>query len=356
MRTLRPRGKGNRLRRDSQVSRGKGPKRPDGRGLRERWKSFLPYFMVAVSLMALPIIGVQMFRYFRASGHFSVQEVMIEGNQNVSRAEILTFAGIKDGMSIMDLDEEFITTEIERHPRIRSAEVEVSLPSYVTIHVVERDAAAVVVLGRMFLADERGVVFKRVEEGDDIDGLPMITGVSPGYLTQAETAPAAEEIVREGIQLATAYAVHPVARQQALGELHYDPLFGWTLVTEESAMEVRLGAGSLAEKLDRLHHIIRDLVARGAKADVVRLDASRDPGRVAVRMQYVGGQGEGVAPANEGAAVAPNPEPRTRVVTKPPKAAAEKKVLREKAEEKEEEKRVTPKEVDSDFRGQILPQ
>jgi len=312
--------------------------------------------MVAVSLMALPIIGVQMFRYFRASGHFSVQEVMVEGNQNVSRAEILTFAGIKDGMSIMDLDEDFITSEIERHPRIRSAEVEVSLPSYVSIQVVERDAAAVVVLGRMFLADERGVVFKRVEDDDDIDGLPMITGVSPGYLTQAETAPAAEEIVREGIQLATAYAVHPVARQQTLGELHYDPLFGWTLVTEESAMEVRLGAGSLAEKLDRLHHIVRDLVARGARADVVRLDASRDPGRVAVRMEYVGGQEEGAVPMNEGTTVAPNPKLPTHAVTEPPKAKAKKEVVKEKVEEKREERRVVPKEVDADFRGQILPQ
>ena len=338
----RPVRKSNRLRRKSDVEvrhPSWGTKMAAGL---QRWRAFKPYFLVAVLLMALPIIGVQTYRYFRANGHFTVQEIIIEGQTRLSAGEILAFAGIEEGMAILRLDEEQIKSEIQRHPRIRWAEVDVLLPNRVEIKIQERLAAAVVVMGRMYLADERGVIFKRVESGDDIDGLPMITGVAPGYLAKEETAGAAESIVREGIQLATAYAVHPVSRHQALGELHHDPLFGWTLVTVEDGMEVRLGAGSLAEKLDRFHHIVRDLATRGAEADVIRLDASRDPGRVAVRMQYVGGNGEGVVSTKVDTAVAPSSDPTT-----------DKSSQRDddKGEKQKPSSRVNP-----DFRGQILPQ
>ncbi len=247
-----------------------------------------PFVLVALFLMAMPIIGVQGWRYFRSSDHFTLKNVEVQGNVRVVPKEILAFAGVGVGQRILELDEGHIAREIERHPRIRSARVRVDLPDRLTVFVEERGASAVVVLGRLYLADERGVVFKRVEDTDEISGLPFITGLNRDELLGEETQGSGQALVSEGIQLATAYSAHAVSREKELGELHHDPLFGWTIVTGDDAMEVRLGSGSLDEKLDRLHHIVRDLAARGARADVVRLDAARDPGRVAVRMQYVG--------------------------------------------------------------------
>ena len=257
-------------------------------GLIDLARTARPFLLVGAFLMAMPIVGVQTWRYFRSSDHFTLKHVEVQGNSRVVPREILSFAGVGVGQRILDLDESRLAREIERHPRIRTARVRVDLPDRLTVFVEERGASAVVVLGRLYLADERGVVFKRAEDTDEIAGLPFITGLNPEELLGDEARGSGQALVSEGIQLATAYAAHAVSREKALGELHHDPLFGWTIVTADDAMEVRLGSGSLDEKLDRLHHIVRDLSSRGARADVVRLDAARDPGRVAVRMQYVG--------------------------------------------------------------------
>jgi cell division protein FtsQ len=255
--------------------------------LLELIRSARPFVLVSLLLMAMPIVGVQTWRYFRSSDHFTLKNVEVQGNVRVVPKEILAFAGVGVGQRILDLDENQLAREIERHPRIRSARVRVDLPDRITVFVEERGASAVVVLGRLYLADERGVVFKRAEDTDEIAGLPFITGMNKEELLGDEPHGSGQALVSEGIQLATAYAAHAVSREKELGELHHDALFGWTIVTADDAMEVRLGSGSLDEKLDRLHHIVRDLASRGARADVVRLDAARDPGRVAVRMQYV---------------------------------------------------------------------
>ena len=69
-------------------------------------------------------------------------------------------------------------------------------------------------------------------------------------------------------------------------------------------------------------------------------------------MHYVDEQGEGVVPENTGTSVAPTPKASTPPTPKPAKVKAKDSVKEKEAGERP----VTPKEVDSDFRGQILPQ
>ncbi len=260
-----------------------------GGGAAREWG---PYIRTALLVMVLPVIVLQGYRYFSSTSHFVVKEVVIHGMDRLDETAVLEFLGIERGMALSELEETKLAEDLIRHPRVRTAEVRVDLPNKLHIWLEERAAAAVVVLDSLFLADGKGTVFKPVGPNDDIEGLPLVTGISRERLDDEATAPGEQVVVREAIALAIAYASHPVAKAQGLGELNHDPLFGWTLITEKDALEVRLGSGQVGEKLDRLEHILRDLEARGAMADVVRLDSVRDPHRVAVRMRYVEQEGE----------------------------------------------------------------
>ncbi len=256
-------------------------------GISELWDKWRPYVTTGLVLMLLPVVCLQTYRYFLASDHFSVQSVTLEGLELLEEDEVLQFAGIAEGQRLLDLNENTLRLNLERHPRVRKASVQVDLPNRVTIHIEERGAAAVVVLRNLFLADAQGELFKPVEKGDDIEGLPLMTGLVNEEVEGSDKPTVTHSVVRDGIDLSVVYAAHPVSLLKPLGELHHDPLFGWSVMTSDDGMEIRLGMGQFEEKLDRLQHILRDLNARGAKAEIVRLDSSRDPARVAVRMHYV---------------------------------------------------------------------
>ena len=94
----------------------------------------------------------------------------------------------------------------------------------------------------LFLADGKGMVFKPVGP-DDIEGLPCHWRISRertgrrGHCLRRANGCAKPF-------LAIAYASHPVAKAQGLGELHHDPLFGWTLITEKGCSGGAIGIRS----------------------------------------------------------------------------------------------------------------
>lgn len=249
------------------------------------WR-ILPYLLVAVLVMAVPILGVQAYRYMVTSEHFTLRELVIEGNKRLDNEEVRALANISEGLNLLALDELIVKADIEQHPWVRRADVNVELPERLRIRITEREAAALVALGAMYFADDRGVVFKRWEVGDPLDGLPIITGIDRDSLEQDGTVESAENVIRDAVQLAKTYSRHPVSELLPLGEVHHDRLMGWKIVTVDS-MEVQLGTGSVPEKLDRLLRVVQDLTKRGNTADVVRMDDSIDPSRVAVRVRTI---------------------------------------------------------------------
>jgi cell division protein FtsQ len=255
-------------------------------GLAGSVRGAMAYALVAVALFALPIIGVRAWEYFDKSDAFVVRLVNVTGERQVSEEDIRAFAGIGEGTSVVGLDESDIRREVERHPWVRRARVEITLPDTVDIHVWERGAAAVVVLGKLYLADDKGVVFKPVGPEDDLEGLVYLTGFDREDLFHDDKKSQAEQRVRDGIGVADVWRGHPVERLEPLGEVHYDDVFGWRVVGAGQGVEVQLGWGDLQEKLDKLEQVLFDARRRGAQLELVRLDDEKDARRVVVRMRY----------------------------------------------------------------------
>ena len=137
-----------------------------------------PYLVTTLVLTALPVVTFKGYQYFSNSAHFTLRNVEVEGLVEVSREEIMAFAGVSEGSRALEIDVSQVRADVQRHPRVRHADVDVDLPSTIRIKVDERRAAAVVVLGKLYLADERGVVFKAVDPEDELIGLPFIIIVS----------------------------------------------------------------------------------------------------------------------------------------------------------------------------------
>lgn len=109
---------------------------------------------------------------------FQVQEISIQGNRRYSREEILNVIGVKIGDNLFQVNRNRVARNLKtRLPYIQTVTVSKVLPDTLSITVTEgQGAAAVAYENRWWILGSDG---KLLEERDDAQGLPQVTGISP---------------------------------------------------------------------------------------------------------------------------------------------------------------------------------
>lgn len=248
----------------------------------------------------LPTAVIYGYRYVRTSPHFRVSQVEVTGHTNVKVEEVLEIAGLQDGPSLLDVDLDAIRDSLEQHPWIKSAKVDRELPDRVTIAIAEREPAALLALGALYLVDKRGTPFKRVEPTEQFV-LPVLTGLTMDDVSpeaQPERRQLAEKLIKDALLVLDHWRRGPLGRRIDADEVNMDPLFGHSIVLGHGSAiatgaTVHLGFGNIQEKLSRLETILADAARRGRLVLEVRLDNTADPSRVAVRFRPVEPPAEG---------------------------------------------------------------
>jgi len=243
-----------------------------------------------------------------ASPRFALAELRIGPTTHVDRAELVARAGVTLGDRLLALDTDAVAARLARHPWIVAARVRRELPATLVIDVTERHAAAVAVVGGLYLVDDAGHPFKRATL-DEADGLIVLTGVSRDQY--AGLRDASEAAFREALALYAAYQ-HPdslaaarhgtasaasggnggparaagTSGRPALSEIHIDPRNGFSLFLYDGSGAIRLGRGDIADKLARVDEILADLGPTGLSAlQVMHLDGPTSD-RVPVRFAH----------------------------------------------------------------------
>ena len=221
-------------------------------------------------------------RWVRSAPEFAVTEIVIEGEDRIGEPELLAVADLALGDNVFARSPEAVRTALMDHPWIADVTVTRRLPGTLRIDVREHEAAALLIVGDIYLISDDGVVIKQAEAGDPTD-LPVITGVDRGrfvrdlgYRTQLLTTIVA---------LISEYDTAGLSARAELGEIHVEPTDELTVFVGEEAMEVRLGEGPYRRKLQRLSRVLDELRREEARAAYVFLDNVRRPDRVTVRLR-----------------------------------------------------------------------
>jgi cell division septal protein FtsQ len=233
---------------------------------------------VAVLIGCLPTFAA----FARSHPYFRLDDVVIESRGHVSDAAVRAAAGLREGMSIWDVDTDVVRRAIEGLPWVRSVRVTRQLPRRVTIRIREHRPAAII---RLADADPplryvatNGRIFAPVGEGDGRD-LPYLTGIAPARI---EAGTATHEI-RAAMQ-----ALHVAAQYRgAIGivsEVHVDEAAGITLLPVRPAIPIFVGWGDVDAKLARVAEVLPHWVGRAA--DVRSIRATEDD-QVIVRVRTI---------------------------------------------------------------------
>lgn len=235
----------------------------------------------AGGLALLLAAGLGSWRLLTTSDALRIGAVRFTGLSRIAAAELEALSPLKPGENLLLADLSALERALGRHPWVKSAEARRAFPPAVEVRVAEREPAALVDLGGLYLVDGQGRVFKRASPGDGLD-LPVITGFTRDDYLQRR--PDLERLLVGALALLDGYARQGLEAFGPVAEVHVDGDEGVTLYLGEDGTQVRLGAGEMPQKLERLRAVLQALGAEGRRAEALYLDNRNRPTWVTVRL------------------------------------------------------------------------
>ena len=237
-----------------------------------------------ITLAAIAGAGWATWRHGLRGDLLRIREIRYTGLTQVSAAALAELSPVRPGDHLRLSDTEARARALSRNPWLDTVEIHRRLPPALEVVVTERQAAALVDLGGLYLVDATGQVFKRAAPGDGLD-LPIVTGLEREAF-EARRDGAGEQLrLRSALGLLGRWREAGLDRRAAVSELHLDPVLGTTIYAGDAGIEIRLGQGDLPRKLERLDVLLARLETDGVQGEVIHLDNRRHPDWVAVRVK-----------------------------------------------------------------------
>lgn len=206
---------------------------------------------LAVALVAGSAFGARaLYGWVRQTPRLHIHEVAVLGAEHADAEEIELLAGPVVGVHTFDVDTRALAARVVRHPWVAWAEVRRALPDGLTIEVLERRPAAILVAGDLYFVDGAGLPFKKVAPGEPMD-LPVLTGFEDPSSPLRTDGLMGRQAVGAALKLIGALdrAGYPA---DTLSEIHLDADRGYSVFFTDGGAEVVLGWERFDVKLARL--------------------------------------------------------------------------------------------------------
>jgi cell division protein FtsQ len=222
--------------------------------------------------------GLATYRWAMKAEIFSLQAITVQGLQHMSEPEVIKLSGLSLGQNMFQLNMANVERALGSNPWISAAKVRRRIPSTVAISLQEHSPAALAALGDLYLINEGGAPFKKLQAGDSLD-LPLITGLSREQYLAAPSEGAAR--LRQAIAAGRLY-LRSAPSDEPLSEvrLHED---GLRLIVGDGK-EICLNEAVTERHFERLARVRSELDRRGLTAAVIHLDNRVRPGWITVKL------------------------------------------------------------------------
>jgi cell division protein FtsQ len=184
------------------------------------------------------------------SDYFKISRMTIDGAQRLSEKEIAQQAQVDKGVNILAVNLSLVRKRLIAHPWIAEAGVSREIPSGLSIWIKEHSPLAVVDVGKKFLINHSGKIFKTWDTSDPAD-LPVVRGLnvldlppvsgqtnpSEGDIAHKRTAPfkAVMKVLRLGRKQGS------ILPNRSISQIWVDRQIGLTLHAFDRIKTINLG-------------------------------------------------------------------------------------------------------------------
>ncbi len=213
------------------------------------------------------------------SSYFATKRIEVSGTNRLSPQEALTYVGLKPGVNLLALNLTLVRKQLISHPWVADAALRRVLPNALVIVVKEHRALAVIDLGRKFVMNSKGEIFKEAK-AFDLQRLPRITGLRYADLAvdDQETSPAFDAVMNVLVMGQQPGSPLP---NRSIKQVAVDRDMGLQLYAFDQRLVIRLGYSQYANKYQRLATALYYFDRNSLFAEIEWIDL-RNPERVVI--------------------------------------------------------------------------
>ncbi|MFW5874753.1 MAG: cell division protein FtsQ/DivIB, partial [bacterium] len=141
-----------------------------------RWSVvFLKIFSVSAAIAAMSMVFIFGHDWITQCGYFSAEKIEVSSLKRLDREQALKAAKISEGINILSVNLAAARKRMLALPWVAGAEIRREFPDAFRIKIHEHTPVAIIELGRKFLVNAEGEIFKETER-DEFQNLPVIRG------------------------------------------------------------------------------------------------------------------------------------------------------------------------------------
>ena len=253
---------------------------------RRKWSGRLVAGLKLVSLITVVLAASALFMAGYAavtqSEYFRAKTISVSGCSRLSQETIISQAQLSPGDNLLAVNLQLVRKRLLAHPWIAAARVSREIPETIHINIEEHACMAIVDLGRKFLLNRSGKIFKEYER-EDPSRLPVVTGITYSDLSLGDDAQSqAMSQVLDVLRISRIKG--SIIPYQAIREVHWDPEMGVSLTIWNDKRTIKLGIGRYKVKYSRLEQLLPRLKQHPDWRNFSMLDLN-NPDRIVMRQK-----------------------------------------------------------------------
>jgi cell division protein FtsQ len=209
------------------------------------------------------------YRFLGSVTFFRLKNIEVSNAKRLTRAQILEIADVRAGSDLARLNLKQMGKQLTLNPWVENVRIRRYFPDTLSIAVTEREPLAVVNMGYFYYLDNKGTVFKVLNQGDKLD-YPVVTGFSEEDLNNDPNG--TKEALKATCELMKILREKGAFILADVSEIHYDKGYGFTLFTTSGSLPVKIGSGDFDAKIARFARIYRELMAQQPTLRYIDLD------------------------------------------------------------------------------------
>ena len=238
-------------------------------------------FSLVVILLAASAVFMVGYAAVTQSEYFSTRSIHMKGFSRLSEAQVLKQSGIRPGENLLAINLKLVRKRLLAHPWISRASVAREIPNTIRISISEHRPLAVLDLGRKFIINHKGRIFKEHVKTDP-QGLPLISGIAYADISLGgDRLTPAMKVLMEVLELSK--NKKSILPYDQIRTLHMDTEMGITLGVWEDERKIKLGLSRFKYKYGQLGKLLPHLKYNPKWKGFQLIDVT-NPDRIVVRL------------------------------------------------------------------------
>ena len=208
--------------------------------------------LIPVSLAGAIFLFLSLYLFLREAPFLRLTEATIEGNNRISKEEILAMTGLTEKPNILTLDIKTLNRNLGHHPWIEKSMIRRVFPDGIRIVIHERVPVAIIHLEKLYYIDENRVIFDEVNSGEK-SAYPILTGISSEEIERDDRK--LNLLLRAALHLLKVSQGNAILSYPSISQIHLDRAVGLLVYKIDKGTEFSLGFASFETKLERLSKI-----------------------------------------------------------------------------------------------------